>query len=80
MFIGSVTLTDILLNLNYDPNNLCPCPAEYTVDTEFYTGYEINQTKGFARCDKGQTDLTREQAEQITEIIVWAAEQAAQEG
>ncbi|MBO5867604.1 MAG: hypothetical protein J6Q54_01690, partial [Oscillospiraceae bacterium] len=76
MYGQSVTLTDILLNLDYDPMKVCRCKPEYTVDTEFETGYGINLTQGYARSKKGQADLTREQIEQIREIIRWAEENA----
>ena len=73
-FGNSVTLTDILVNLDYDPVKVCRCLPEYTVDTEFGTGYGINLSEGYARCDKGQADLTKEQVETIREIIQWAIE------
>jgi len=72
MYDESVTLTDILLNLDYDPNKLCNCLPEYTVDTEFGKGYGINLTDGYARCNKGQADLTAGQLDQIRSIIEWA--------
>ena len=72
MYGNSVTLTDILLNLKYDPMRICRCRPEYTVDTEFGKGYGINLTAGYARCDKGQADLTQEQIDTIAEIIEWA--------
>ena len=72
MYDESVTLTDILLNLDYDPNKLCKCLPEYTVDTEFGKGYGINLTDGYARCNKGQADLTAGQLDQIRSIIEWA--------
>lgn len=72
MYGHSVTLTDILANLAYDPMKVCRCKPEYTVDTEFGKGYGINLTQGYARCEKGQADLTREQIEAIEEIIEWA--------
>ena len=72
MYGCSVTLTDILVNLDYDPMHVCRCRPEYTVDTEFGTGYGINLTAGYARCDKGQADLTQEQIDTIAEIIEWA--------
>jgi hypothetical protein len=72
MFGHSITLTDILINLDYDPDKLCKCLPEYTVDTEFALGYGINLSQGYARCDKGQADLTQEQINQIAEIIEWA--------
>ncbi len=71
MYDHSVTLTDILINLAYDPNKICRCRPEYTVDTEFGKGYGINLTAGYARCEKGQADLTKEQIEQIRTIIEW---------
>ena len=72
MYGNSVTLTDILLNLKYDPMRICRCRPEYTVDTEFGKGYGINLTAGYARCDKGQADLTQEQIDTLAEIIEWA--------
>ena len=68
----SVAMTDILINLDYDKNKFCKCLPEYTVDTEFGTGYGINITEGYARCDKGQADLTKEQVDKLKEIIIWA--------
>lgn len=70
-FMGgnSVTLTDILINLDYSEYT-CRCPAENRVDTEFGIGYEINLTQGFARCEKGQAALTEEQIEIIAQIIL----------
>lgn len=65
----SVTITDILINLNYDPNEVCRCLAEFTVDTEMLPGIEVNLTEGFARCEKGQAALTESQTEAIREII-----------
>lgn len=71
MYGHSVTLTDILINLNYNPLFVCRCLPEYTVDTEFGKGYGINLTEGYARCEKGQADLTQEQIDQIAAIIRW---------
>ena len=72
MYGNSVTLTDIRLNLDYDPMRICRCRPEYTVDTEFGKDYGINLTAGYARCEKGQADLTQEQIDTITDIIEWA--------
>lgn len=72
MYGYSVTLTDILINLKYDPSRICRCLPEYTVDTELGKGYGINLTEGYARSEKGQADLTQEQIDQIAEIIAWA--------
>lgn len=67
-FDDSVALTDLLRFLKYD-GDVCRCPPEYTVDTELGEGYDINLTEGFARYEGGQTDLTAEQLEQISQII-----------
>jgi len=74
---NSVTLTDILINLKYDPMKVCKCLPEYKVDTEFGTDYGISlgEDGGYARCDKGQADLTKEQNEKIASIIKWAKTQ-----
>ena len=73
---NSVTMTDILVNLKYDKNKVCKCLPEYKVDTEFGTGYGINLTQGYARCDKGQAELTQEQIDKLKGIILWAKEEA----
>lgn len=65
----SVTLTDILINLVYDPDEVCRCVAEFTVDTEMLAGIEVNLTEGFARCEQGQAALTEEEAKTIQTII-----------
>lgn len=72
MYSYSVALTDILVNLNYDPMRICRCRPEYTVDTEFGKDYGINLTAGYARCEKGQADLTQAQIDTIAQIIQWA--------
>lgn len=72
----SVTVTDILINLDYDKNKLCKCLPEYTVDTEFGTGYGINLSAGYVRCDKGQADLTAEQIDKLKDIVEWAKDKA----
>lgn len=65
----SVALTDILINLDYDEEKICRCAVEFTVDTEFNTGYGVNLTEGYARWDEGQADLTEEQVQTVREII-----------
>lgn len=65
----SVTLTDILCNLDYDPQKICDCMPEFTVDTEFASGCGINLTESYARTSSGQVDLTEDQAAQIREIL-----------
>ena len=70
-FMGSdsVNLTDILINLKYDPMRVCRCALEFTVKTEFGEPYGVNLSQGYARCDEGQADLTEEQIERIREIL-----------
>lgn len=65
----AVTLTDILYHLDYTPENLCRCMAEFAVDTEMGTGYEINLAQYFVRFNGGQAPLTQEQADQIHQIL-----------
>ena len=70
-FMGSnsVYLTDILINLKYDPMRVCRCAPEFEVTTEFGGPYGVNLTNGYARCEDGQADLTEEQVELIREIL-----------
>ena len=76
-FMGSqsVALTDILVNLDYNPAKVCRCMPQYRADTEFGTNYHIHLDYGFIRCDKGQAELTVEQINTIAEIIAWAEKQ-----
>lgn len=69
MYDDSVTLTDLLINQDYDPNAVCRCAAEFTVDTEFMEGFQVNLTESFVRCERGQTTLTAEQVQTIRDII-----------
>ena len=69
MYDKSVYITDILVNLDYDVDKVCPCIDEFTVDTELIKGCGINLTQGFARCEKGQAELTKEQIYGIKNII-----------
>ena len=65
----SVALTDIVINLAYDPGAVCKCLPEFTVDTEFGDGYGVNLTESYVRCEAGQAPLTAEQTEMIQGII-----------
>lgn len=65
----AVTITDILINLNYRQEECCRCPGEFTVDTETLTGIQLNLTLGFARCELGQCDLTAPQVQTIQTIL-----------
>jgi len=64
-----VMITDIFAWLDYDPDAVCRCMAEFTVDTEILTGIQVNLTEGFARCEKGQAALTEEQVQTIHAIV-----------
>ena len=66
---NAVTLTAILENLDYTSDDICSCSAEFTVETEIGTEYEVNLTEYFARCDAGQAALTQKQADAIREIV-----------
>lgn len=65
----SVYLTDLLLNLAYDPDKLCDCMSEFTVKTEFGGPYGVNLSQGYARYDGAQAYLTKEQIEVIRNIL-----------
>ena len=66
----SVNLTDVLINLKYDPMKLCRCLPEFTVTTELGGPYGVNLSQGYAHCLDGQADLTEEQVELIRKILV----------
>ena len=65
----SVALTDIVINLAYDPAAVCKCLPEFTVDTEFGDSCGVNLTENYVRCEAGQAPLTAEQTEAIRGII-----------
>ena len=65
----SVTLTRILKNLPYNPEEVCRCMEEFTVDTETLSGIQVNLTEAFARCERGQAALTEAQVQSIRPII-----------
>ena len=65
----SVYLTDLLLNLRYDPMRVCRCAPEFEVTTEFGGPYGINLSNAYARCEDGQAELTEEQVKQIRHIL-----------
>jgi hypothetical protein len=64
----SVTLTDILITLEYDRALVCKCLPDFYVDTELGATYGVSLS-GYARCEAGQADLTRGQLELIRKII-----------
>ncbi|MBQ8894681.1 MAG: hypothetical protein IJ043_09795 [Clostridia bacterium] len=65
----SVTLTDLLRRLDYDPEKVCKCCSySIAVTTEFGGPYYISFSESYARCKEGQADLTPEQLETIQTI------------
>lgn len=65
----SVTLTDLLINLAYDPAAVCRCAAEVSVNTEVSGAYQVSLSRHFVRCEAGQADLTVEQADILRAIL-----------
>ena len=66
---ASAQAVQLLESLNYDPMKLCDCVAPYRVHTESGTVYEIHPAEKYARCQKGQADLSEEQVEILTQLI-----------
>lgn len=65
----SVTLTDLLLHLDYS-GDICRCLPEYYVDTEFSEeAYGVNLSDSYARHGGGQVKLTEAQVELIRDIL-----------
>lgn len=65
----SVSLTDLLLHLDYQ-EGICRCLPEYNVTTEFSEEpYGVNLTEGYARHGDSQVDLTQEQIDLIRDIL-----------
>ena len=64
----SVSLTDILLHLSYE-EGCCRCIPEYTVDTEFGTGYGLNLSEAYARYGGKQATLTEEQVVLLMDVM-----------
>ncbi len=65
----AIALSRLLENLPYDPNGICRCMAEFTVDTELLEGIEVSLGNAFARCDQGQASLTQQQVQTIQGIL-----------
>ncbi len=66
---NSVNLTDIVINLAYDPEQVCRCAPEFTVETESGTVYHVNLEKSFVRCEEGQASLTQDQIDRIQDVL-----------
>lgn len=67
-FGPSVTITAMFNDLRYD-QPLCDCGAEYTVDTEFGLGYEVNLSEAFVRYEGKQVALTAAQVDELRTAI-----------
>lgn len=71
----SVTLTDLLLRLDYDPLKVCKCcDYDIAVTTEFGGPYYVSFREAYARCKNeegtlAQADLTAEQLQTIQQIL-----------
>lgn len=75
MFGPSVTLTDLLIHLEYDPGKTCKCcDYDIAVTTEFGGPYYVSFGEAYARCTDengtlAQADLTAEQVQTIQTIV-----------
>lgn len=65
----SDAVINILRSLEYDPNGVCRCMTEFTVDTETLAGIQVNLTERFARCSLGQAALTEQQVTILRDIV-----------
>ena len=70
----SVALTDLLRFLDYSADWVCNCVPEYTVDTEFGTGYGLSLSQGYVRYQGGQVQLTAGQVEELRQILARVSE------
>lgn len=62
-------LTELLKSVSYNPNFVCKCLPEYTVELEDGSAYGVHLSEGYARCDAGQANLTEQQVEKLRQII-----------
>jgi hypothetical protein len=69
---NSAALTELLASLDYNADKVCRCMPQYRADTQLGSNYHIHLEYGFVRCDKGQAELTQEQIDKLSEIILWA--------
>lgn len=65
----SDAVTNILKSLEYDPDTVCRCMTEFTVDTETLAGVQVNLTEAFARCELGQAALTGQQVAILRDVV-----------
>ncbi len=64
----AVALINILINLEYDPQQICNCLTEIQVDLWDTEHYELGIAEGFARNASGQASLTDEQLKTVRDI------------
>ena len=62
-------MTELLKSVSYNPNFVCKCLPEYTVELEDGSAYGVHLSEGYARCDAGQANLTEQQVEKLRQII-----------
>ncbi len=62
------SLIKILQKIDYSSDQMCDCLPEYTVVTE-HGSYGLSLIGSYARCDKGQAELSAEQRKTVADII-----------
>lgn len=65
----SVIVTDIVINLQYDPNKVCKCLPDIMVNTQDGGHYGLSLKEAYVRCEKGQADLTADQVKAIEAVL-----------
>jgi len=65
-----LSLSRLLSELDYLPENVCECIAEITVTVNGEDRFFINLEEGFVRCSQGQAKLTRQQTGILREILM----------
>lgn len=66
------TVNDILTSLDYKESMICKCLPEYKLQLPNGMTYGIHLGEGYARCDQGQANLTKQQVAELSAIIQWA--------
>lgn len=67
---NTAVLQSFLEQLQFDPFQVCNCIAEYRLETDPETFYEINLTEGFVRTAQGQALLSELQTEELRGILL----------
>ena len=61
-------LLDIVKSLRYNPHKVCRCLPQFKFEIGSKS-YGLHLREGYARCDKGQANLTEDQIQEIREIL-----------